>query len=148
MAGGVGSRFWPMSKSSFPKQFHDVLGNGQTLLQLTANRFNKICPKENIYIVTNKNYKSIIEQQLPYVSASQILLEPCMRNTAPCIAYAAYKIHSKNPNAKLIIAPSDHLINKKKAFEKTINTALEQTDNGEYLITIGIKPHRPDTGYG
>ncbi len=148
MAGGVGSRFWPMSKSSFPKQFHDVLGNGQTLLQLTANRFNKICPKENIYIVTNKNYKSIIEQQLPYVSASQILLEPCMRNTAPCIAYAAYKIHSKNPNAKLIIAPSDHLINKKEAFEKTINTALEQTDNGEYLITIGIKPHRPDTGYG
>ena len=148
MAGGIGSRFWPMSKSSFPKQFHDVLGNGQTLLQLTAERFNNLCPQENIYIVTNQKYKAIIEEQLPFIDSSQILLEPSMRNTAPCIAYASYKIRAKNPNARLIIAPSDHLIIKKGEFEKTINSALAQTQEGNYLITIGIKPHRPDTGYG
>ena len=148
MAGGIGSRFWPMSKSSFPKQFHDVLGNGKTLLQLTADRFKNICPQENIFIVTNKKYESIIKDQLPYISNSQILLEPSMKNTAPCIAYASYKILSKNPNAKLIIAPSDHLILKQELFEKTINTAIKQTDQGDFLITIGIKPHRPDTGYG
>ena len=148
MAGGVGSRFWPMSKSSYPKQFHDVLGNGKTLLQLTAERFNKICPEENVFIVSNQKYKSIIEEQLPFLDNSQILLEPCMRNTAPCIAYAAYKINAKNPNAKLIIAPSDHLIIKQDAFEETIKNALKQTHKGDYLMTIGIKPHRPDTGYG
>ncbi len=148
MAGGVGSRFWPMSRSSFPKQFHDILGGGQTLLQLTAERFNNLCPKENIYIVTNNNYKKIVEQQLPFLNASQILLEPDRKNTAPCIAYAAFKIKSKNSNARLIIAPSDHIIVKQEEFEKTIRAAIDKAITGDHLITLGIKPNRPDTGYG
>jgi len=148
MAGGVGSRFWPMSREKFPKQFHDVLGIGKTLIQLTVERYNNLCPKENIYIVSNIIYKDIIKEQLPFLNSNQIILEPCKRNTAPCIAYASAKINKLNPSAKIVVAPSDHLILKQDEFESTIKTAFEQIDLGDYLTTIGILPSRPDTGYG
>ena len=147
MAGGIGSRFWPMSKTSFPKQFHDILGVGKSLLQLTAERFKKICPKENIYIVTNSDYKDLVKDQLPFLKSNQILLEPFRKNTAPCIAYATYKIHSLNNNAKLVIVPSDHIILNQQEFENTIHIALDKADDNQ-LITLGILPTRPDTGYG
>ena len=147
MAGGIGSRFWPMSKTSFPKQFHDILGVGKSLLQLTAERFKKICPKENIYIVTNSDYRDLVKDQLPFLKSNQILLEPFRKNTAPCIAYATYKIHSLNNNAKLIIVPSDHIILNQQEFENTIHIALDKADDNQ-LITLGILPTRPDTGYG
>ena len=117
MAGGIGSRFWPMSKESFPKQFHDVLGVGKSLLQLTVERFKNTCPKENIYIVTNEAYLDLVKEQLPFLEDSQILLEPFRKNTAPCVAYASYKIKSINENAKLIIVPSDHVILNQIEFE-------------------------------
>lgn len=148
MAGGIGSRFWPMSTSKNPKQFHDVLGIGKSLLQMTVERYLPICDEEHIYIVTNELYKELVKEQLPNFSDEQILLEPSRKNTAPCIAYAAYKIHTKNPNAKMIVAPSDHLILKEKEFEKAINTALTTCEEKGKLVTIGIKPNRPDTGYG
>ncbi len=148
MAGGIGSRFWPMSTSSNPKQFHDVLGIGKSLLQMTVDRYLPICEEQNIYIVTNENYKSLVKEQLPNFSDEQILLEPSRKNTAPCIAYAAYKIHQKNPDAKMIVAPSDHLIMKEQEFQQTISKALEAAGTLGQLITIGIKPNRPDTGYG
>ena len=147
MAGGIGSRFWPMSKTSFPKQFHDILGVGKSLLQLTAERFKKICPKENIYIVTNSDYKDIVKDQLPFLKSNQILLEPFRKNTAPCIAYATYKIHSLNNNAKLVIVPSDHIILNQQEFENTIHIALDKADDNQ-LITLGILPTRADSGYG
>ena len=147
MAGGIGSRFWPMSKTSFPKQFHDILGVGKSLLQLTAERFKKICPKENIYIVTNSDYRDLVKDQLPFLKSNQILLEPFRKNTAPCIAYATYKIHSLNNNAKLVIVPSDHIILNQQEFENTIHIALDKADDNQ-LITLGILPTRPDTGYG
>lgn len=148
MAGGVGSRFWPMSKTSFPKQFHDVLGIGRTLIQMTYDRFLAICPKENILVVTNDIYKDLVLEQLPDMQASQILTEPCMRNTAPCIAYANHKIEAINPNAKIVVAPSDHLVMKEHEFVKTITLALEEAGETKNLVTLGIKPTRPDTGYG
>lgn len=148
MAGGIGSRFWPMSKSSYPKQFHDVLGIGQSLLQLTVERYKKICPIENIFIVTNKEYKHLVQEQIPDLSENQIVLEPCRKNTAPCIAYATYKIYELNKKATIIVAPSDHLILKERAFEQTIEIAIEQVKKENCLLTIGIKPTRPDTGYG
>ncbi len=148
MAGGVGSRFWPFSRSTFPKQFHDVLGVGKSLLQLTADRFENVCPKENIYIVTNVAYKDLVKEQLPYLSDDQILCEPTGRNTAPCVAYAAYKIYSKNKNANLVISPADHVILKEQEFEKKILSCLDEADKGDSLITLGIQPTRPDTGYG
>jgi len=147
MAGGIGSRFWPMSTASYPKQFHDILGTGRTLIQLTVDRYEKVCPKENIFIVTNSQYKSLVKEQLPELKDEQILLEPSRKNTAPCIAYAAYKIHAINPDAKMVVAPSDHIIMKQDAFETTLETALEKASEN-CLITIGIKPSRPDTGYG
>ena len=147
MAGGIGSRFWPMSRTSFPKQFHDILGVGKSLLQLTAERFKKICPEENIYIVTNSDYKDIVKDQLPFLKSNQILLEPFRKNTAPCIAYATYKIHSLNNNAKLIIVPSDHIILNQQEFENTIHIALDKANDNQ-LITLGILPTRADTGYG
>jgi mannose-1-phosphate guanylyltransferase len=147
MAGGIGSRFWPMSKTSFPKQFLDILGTGETLIQMTYRRFLALCPRENIYVVTNDDYKSLVMEQLPEMKEGQVLCEPSRRNTAPCIAYAAYKIHFQNPSARMMIAPSDHLILKEKAFEDSMNLALEQADQGT-LVTLGIKPSRPDTGYG
>lgn len=148
MAGGIGSRFWPMSKTARPKQFIDILGMGETLIQQTYNRLKKICPKENIYIVTNELYKELIAEQLPEISNKQIIYEPIMRNTAPCIAYANYKIAEKNPNANIVVAPSDHLILKEDEFVNIINLALKHTAKTDSLVTLGITPTRPDTGYG
>lgn len=148
MAGGIGSRFWPMSRTSYPKQFHDILGTGFTLIQQTFDRFLKICPKENIYIVTNSQYRELVKEQLSGIQDEQILCEPSRRNTAPCVAYANEKIKLKNENARIIVAPSDHLVLKEGAFLSTIDTALEQAETTGNLITLGIKPSRPDTGYG
>jgi mannose-1-phosphate guanylyltransferase len=148
MAGGIGSRFWPFSRTSFPKQFHDVLGTGKTMIQQTAERFENICPKENIFIVTNAFYKDLVKSQLPFLSDDQILCEPVGRNTAPCAAYACYKIYRKNPAANVVVAPSDHVILKETEFERRINLALDITAKDGVLITLGIKPSRPDTGYG
>lgn len=148
MAGGIGSRFWPMSKSSFPKQFLDILGTGETLIQMTYNRFLKSCNKENVFVVTNEEYKALVLEQLEGINESQILCEPSRRNTAPCVAYAAYKINAINPNANIVVAPSDHLILKTEDYISTIETAIEKATSGDYLVTLGIKPSRPDTGYG
>ncbi len=148
MAGGIGSRFWPMSKTSHPKQFIDILGTGTTLIQQTFKRFLKICPKENILIVTNQIYKDLVMEQLPEISESQVLCEPIGRNTAPCIAYANYKILDSNPDARIVVAPSDHIILDEKAFTSTIESALKASSENDWLITLGIKPSRPDTGYG
>lgn len=148
MAGGVGSRFWPLSRMNKPKQFLDILGTGRTLLQMTFDRFQSICPVENIYIVTSTIYKEIIFEQLPELTEEQILLEPARRNTAPCIAYANYKIFKKNPNANIVTAPSDHLILKENEFKKVIKEGLEFASKKDALLTLGIKPSRPETGYG
>jgi mannose-1-phosphate guanylyltransferase len=148
MAGGVGTRFWPFSRNNYPKQFHDVLGTGQSLLQQTFSRFDSICLPENIYIVTSSEYKALVQQQLPQLTDDQILCEPNRRNTAPCIAYACYKIAAKNPKANIIVAPADHIILKEDAFRQTLKTALNVTKQEEILVTLGIKPTRPDTGYG
>lgn len=148
MAGGVGTRFWPFSRQSFPKQFHDVLGTGRTLLQQTADRFEGVCPKENIYIVTGEPYKEITAEQLPYLSEDQILCEPGRRNTAPCIAYACFKIASQNPNANIVVAPADHVIIKEEEFKRRILIALNFAGKNDALLTLGIKPTHPNTGYG
>lgn len=148
MAGGIGSRFWPMSRSSFPKQFHDILGLGKSLIQLTYDRLSKVCPEENILVVTNAAYLDLVKVQLPTISENRILLEPCMRNTAPCIAYANYKIAEESENANIIVAPSDHLILNEKEFIETIKLAFETAENTQSLVTLGIRPNRPDTGYG
>ncbi len=147
MAGGIGSRFWPMSKESFPKQFLDVLGTGESLIQMTYNRLLKVVPAAHIYIVTNENYKSLVIEQLA-IDAAQVLTEPMRKNTAPCIAYAAHKIYNLNPAANLIVAPSDHLIIKEDKFVNIINKALTRSEEDDCLVTLGIKPSRPDTGYG
>lgn len=148
MAGGIGSRFWPISRTSHPKQFIDILGTGKTLIQNTYDRFLKICPKENIYVVTNEIYTDLVKQQLPDMADQQILTEPVMRNTAPCIAYGCFKIESLNPDAVIVVAPSDHLILDETAFINTIEKSLETAAENDCLITLGIKPSRPDTGYG
>lgn len=148
MAGGIGSRFWPMSTTTSPKQFHDVLGLGRTLIQQTADRFKGICPSENIFVVTNEDYVELVKEQLPFLQNHQILSEPFRKNTAPCVAYASYKIKSKNPNAKLIVAPADHVVFKEDDFKNTIQIALEKASSENCLVTLGIKPSRPDTGYG
>ncbi len=148
MAGGIGARFWPMSRTSHPKQFIDILGTGKTLIQQTFDRFTKICPKENIFIVTNDLYKELVENQIPGIPENNIVLEPAMRNTAPCIAYANYKINAINPKAKIVVAPSDHLILNEDLFVENIKNALEAVTENDWLLTLGIKPSRPDTGYG
>jgi len=148
MAGGIGSRFWPMSKESKPKQFIDILGTGETLIQQTYRRLNKICPKENILIVTNRNYKDLCLEQLSDVEQDNILCEPTSRNTAPCIAYAAFKIITRDPNANMIVAPSDHLITNESKFTKIVSDGMKMTSRNNILLTIGIQPSRPDTGYG
>ena len=148
MAGGAGTRFWPVSRETHPKQFIDILGGGETLLQQTFNRFSKLCPKENIFFITNTKYESIILDQIKGIDSSQIIKEPSRRNTAPCIAYAANKIHDLNPNANLIIAPSDHHIQKEDSFLKILKSALNVSEKESALVTLGIKPDRPDTGYG
>ncbi len=148
MAGGIGSRFWPYSRNERPKQFLDVLGVGSSLLQLTFYRFNQICPKENIYIVTSENYYQDVKDQLPDLIDDQILLEPARKNTAPCIAYASYKIAKKDPEATLVVTPSDHAILKEKIFLDAINKSLNYASDKDILVTLGIKPNRPETGYG
>src|ERR1700709_2830988 len=148
MAGGIGSRFWPISRTSHPKQFIDILGTGKTLIQNTYDRFLKVCPKENIYIVTNEIYTDLVKQQLPDIGDSQILTEPVMRNTAPCVAYGSFKIENLTPDAAIVVAPSDHLILDEAAFVSTIEKSLEAATAHNCLITLGIKPSRPDTGYG
>ena len=148
MAGGIGSRFWPYSRTQKPKQFLDILGIGKTLLQQTFNRFADICPEENILIVTNADYKDLVLEQLPGIKPSNILLEPLRKNTAPCIAYANYKINKINPNACIVVAPSDHLILKEKQFKDRIEEGFRFVMNRDVLLTLGIKPDRPETGYG
>lgn len=148
MAGGVGSRFWPYSRRSHPKQFLDVLGVGKSLLQLTYHRFLPLCKKENFYIVSNESYYDLIKEQLPDLTEDQILLEPNRRNTAPCIAYASYKILSKHPEATTIVTPADHAIFMEDEFIRTCQVALDFVIKDSSLVTIGIKPSRPETGYG
>ncbi len=148
MAGGIGSRFWPLSTSDRPKQFIDILGIGKTLLQLTFERFNRIMPAENFYVVTSEKYKELVMEQLPELDVSQILLEPLRRNTAPCIAYATYKILSICPTAKIVVSPSDHLILKEDLFLNEIEKGLQFAGEKEVLVTLGIQPSRPETGYG
>ena len=148
MAGGVGSRFWPKSRNHFPKQFIDILGLGKSLLQLTYERFLNICPAEQILILTNESYAGLVAQQLPNVLTENILLEPSRNNTAPCIAYASYKILKANPEANIVVAPSDNLILKEEVFLQKINQALDYAAQHDALLTLGISPTRPDTGYG
>jgi mannose-1-phosphate guanylyltransferase len=148
MAGGVGVRFWPLSRTSRPKQFIDILGTGETLIQQTFHRLQSICPTENIYIVTHQNYRTLVKEQLPLISDDQILCEPARRNTAPCIAYACYKISKINPDAKVVVAPSDHIILKENVFNEVVHTALEAASHNNWLLTLGVTPSRPDTGYG
>jgi mannose-1-phosphate guanylyltransferase len=148
MAGGIGSRFWPYSRHDRPKQFLDILGTGRTLLQMTYDRFQETSSPEKTYIVTNKNYFDLVKEQLPDLDDSQILTEPLRRNTATCIAYAAYKINKIDPNATLVVAPADHLITQEKKFHKAIDKAIAAAQSNGKLITMGIKPNRPETGYG
>lgn len=144
----MGSRFWPKSRNSFPKQFIDILGIGKSLLQLTYERFLNICDNENIFILTNEDYSDLVASQLPSVLKVNILLEPSRNNTAPCIAYAAYKIALLNPDANIVVAPSDHLILKEGLFLNKIVQALDFSSKNDALLTLGISPTRPDTGYG
>lgn len=148
MAGGVGSRFWPVSRASFPKQFHDMLGTGQSLLQSTFSRLENSIPAENIFILTNADYEKLVKEQLPQIENRQIVLEPAMRNTAPCILLAALKIQKENTNAQILVAPSDHWIENEEAFTKDILAAFDATQRQEILMTLGIKPTFPNTGYG
>ncbi|NLR61870.1 NTP transferase domain-containing protein [Chitinophaga polysaccharea] len=148
MAGGVGSRFWPKSRNSFPKQFIDILGVGKSLLQITYSRFRKLCPVDNIYIVTNEMYRNLVQTQLAEINEDNILCEPSRNNTAPCIAYAAFKLASKNPQANMVVAPSDHFILYEDIFLNKIAQALNAASEHEVLVTLGITPTRPDTGYG
>ncbi|SEA99515.1 mannose-1-phosphate guanylyltransferase [Pedobacter hartonius] len=148
MAGGVGSRFWPKSRNNFPKQFIDILGIGKSLLQLTHERFQKICPQENIFILSNEQYSGLVAEQLPGLPRENIIAEPSRNNTAPCIAYASFKISQLNPLAKIVVAPSDHLILNETVFLKKIQQALSYVGDNDALVTLGITPTRPDTGYG
>lgn len=148
MAGGVGSRFWPVSTTEFPKQFHDMLGSGDTLIQKTFGRLAKLIPVENIFILTNEKYNSIVFEQLPMVRQEQVLLEPAMRNTAPCILYASFKIQKKNPNAVVVVAPSDHWIEDDNAFAENLQNCFDFCANENALMTLGIQPTFPNTGFG
>jgi len=148
MAGGVGSRFWPVSTQQFPKQFHDMLGTGDTLLQKTFNRLSKLIPEENIFILTNELYNDLVLDQLPQVTKRQVVLEPAMRNTAPCILYAALKIEKENPDAVMIVAPSDHWIEDETAFTNNVQEAFNFCEENDALVTLGIQPTFPNTGYG
>ena len=148
MAGGIGSRFWPASRAARPKQFLDILGVGKSLLRLTFERFLKLCPASHIYIVTNKQYAGLVKEQLPEISDNQILTEPSRNNTAPCIAYTAFKLDALNPEANLVVAPSDHIILNEEAFIQALQQGLAFTARHDALLTLGIQPTRPDTGYG
>lgn len=148
MAGGVGSRFWPVSTQDFPKQFHDMLGTGDTLIQKTFNRLANLIPKENIFILTNEHYNDLVFEQLPEVTKRQVVLEPAMRNTAPCILYAALKIQKENKDAVMIVAPSDHWIEDERAFTENVQQAFDFCSQNDALMTLGIQPTFPNTGYG
>ena len=148
MAGGVGSRFWPVSSEELPKQFLDILATGRTLLQLTADRFRDIIPQDNIYIVTSANYCDLVKEQLPEIPAQNILAEPCRRNTAPCICYVSWKIKKRNPKANIAVVPSDHMVTDEKKFAEAIQQTLEYAAETDAIVTLGIKPNRPETGYG
>jgi mannose-1-phosphate guanylyltransferase len=148
MAGGVGTRFWPYSRNSRPKQFLDVLGVGKTLLQATYDRFLPLCPRENILVVTHEEHLTVTQQQIPEMEAQRILTEPMRKNTAPCIIYACLKIYSENPDAVIVVSPADHLILDEAEFQQTIKSCFDQAKNQDKLVTLGIKPIRPETGYG
>jgi len=148
MAGGIGSRFWPVSTKEFPKQFHDMLGSGETLIQKTFSRLSQIIPKENILILTHESYNDLILEQLPMVKQDQIVLEPAMRNTAPCILYASLKIKKLNPNAVMVVAPSDHWIEDEMQFVANLRRSFDLCEREETLMTLGILPTSPNTGYG
>ena len=148
MAGGIGSRFWPSSRTNRPKQFLDIMGTGESLIQTTFNRFRKLVDVDRIFIVTNSIYKDLVKEQLPDLTDNQIICEPSRNNTAPCVALTALKIHALNPDANLVIAPSDHLILKEDVFLEKINEAVSFAADNEALLTLGIHPTRPDTGYG
>lgn len=148
MAGGIGSRFWPMSTPECPKQFIDVMGCGRTLIQLTADRFDGVCLRENMWVVTSEKYIDIVREQLPEIPESNILAEPCARNTAPCIAYACWKIKKKYPKANMVVTPSDALVIDTGEFRRVVEKALRFTNDSSAIVTLGIKPTRPETGYG
>lgn len=148
MAGGVGSRFWPMSTPECPKQFIDVMGCGRTFIQLTLDRFRGIVPNENVWVVTSESYRDIVREQLPDISSDHILLEPCRRNTAPCIAYVSWRIKQIAPDANLIITPSDHIVTDVIEFQRVMRLALDFTSANDAILTLGMKPTRPETGYG
>ena len=148
MAGGIGSRFWPMSTPEYPKQFVDVMGSGKTMIQMTVERFAPICPMKNFWIVTSASYVPIVRKQLPEIPVENILAEPCARNTAPCIAYACWKIKQKYPDANIVVTPSDALVLDVPEFRRVVSAALDFTENDRRIVTIGIKPNRPETGYG
>lgn len=148
MAGGIGSRFWPMSTPERPKQFIDVMGCGKTLIQLTADRFKGVCEPEHIWVVTSEQYVSIVREQLPEIPTDNILAEPCRRNTAPCIAYVAWKIQKRYPDANIVVTPSDALVVDTAEFRRVISQALDFTSSSSAIVTIGIRPNRPETGYG
>jgi mannose-1-phosphate guanylyltransferase len=148
MAGGVGSRFWPGSREARPKQFLDMLGVGKSLLRLTFERFLPVCPAEHIFIVTNAAYRELIKAQIPEISDNQILCEPSRNNTAPCVAWTAFKLAALDPAANFVIAPSDHIVLKEQAFLEKIQAALDFSAHYDALLTLGIQPSRPDTGYG
>ena len=148
MAGGVGSRFWPVSTSDFPKQFHDMLGSGDTLIQKTFSRLSKLIPVENILILTNERYNGLVLEQLPMVKQEQVLLEPAMRNTAPCILYASLKIQKMNPNAVMVVAPSDHWIEDEAEFTRNLKQCFDFCQQEDALMTLGIQPTFPNTGFG
>ena len=148
MAGGVGSRFWPLSTPEYPKQFIDILGCGRTLVQLTVDRFKSICSDTNFWVVTNEKYVDIVKEQIPIIPESHILAEPVARNTAPCIAWACWRIHQEDPDANIVVTPSDAIVMNPTEFKRVINNALRFTENRNVIVTIGIKPNRPETGYG
>ena len=148
MAGGVGSRFWPMSTAEKPKQFIDVLGVGKTLIQLTVERFGDLVTPENIWVVTNQKYAPIVEEQLPNIPKTNILCEPCRRNTAPCIAYVSWRIKSNDPKANIVVTPSDHIVTDITEFQRVINECMRFTSETDAIVTLGMKPNRPETGYG
>jgi mannose-1-phosphate guanylyltransferase len=148
MAGGVGSRFWPMSTEEHPKQFIDVLGCGRTLLQLTADRFESICDKDKIWVVTNKKYIDIVKEQLPEIPVNNILCEPCRRNTAPCICYVSWRIKAIDPKANIVVTPSDHIVTNPVEFRRVVSDCLKFTAETDSIVTLGMRPFRPETGYG
>lgn len=148
MAGGVGSRFWPMSTEDKPKQFIDVLGTGRSLLQLTFDRFEGVCSPENVWVVTNKKYADLVHEQLPEIPESNILKEPCRRNTAPCVAYISWRIKEKDAKANIVVTPSDHIVTNCNEFRRVITSALKFTGETDSIVTLGMKPTRPETGYG